>query len=483
MKKDITFIHPDGSNKAEITQIFDDALVLLINFLSSANQKPLLPTEEQLQSFQFILPENALSETDLKNELTRVISMSMNPANTSYIGHMDSLPTTYSIIGSLFSAALNNNLFSLEMSPYLTRLEYALVKQFALLFGLPSTASGIIMSGGTLSNIQAVITARNYFLKSNDGDISKSKGKMVLFASEHAHISIKKAAMISGLGIDALISVKGDGNGKMNTDDLQIKINQAKNKGQQPFAVVATIGTTVTGNIDPVDEIAAICKKEGIWLHADAIYGGAIVLSKKEKHRLNGIEKANSISFNPQKWMHISKTCSLLMIRDAEILNRYFSMKATYTREQNQFVNLGEISIQGTKHAEVLKLWLSVLSVGLSGYEKLVDDSYAITEKFIGKLKQFPNIEFASVAEMNIPTFRLTAKTEEQSNQLNKAFNEYAIKQYTIFFSLPTYNGKLWQRTILLNPFIDEATLDKVVLAIKHFNLEREEEIKIMSIE
>jgi glutamate/tyrosine decarboxylase-like PLP-dependent enzyme len=280
------------------------------------------------------------------------------------------------------------------------------------LFGFPQTSSGVINSGGTLSNIHAIITARNHFLKSNDGDVSKSKAKLVLFASEHAHISIKKAAMISGLGIDSLIYVKADANGKMIVPDLIAKIDDAKLAGQKPFAIVATLGTTITGNIDPIEEIAFVCKKENIWLHADAIYGGALILSQKEKHRLNGIEKADSISFNPQKWMHVSKTCSLLIFRDGDILKKYFSMKAFYTKEQNEFVNLSEISIQGTKHSECLKLWLSILSIGLSGYEVMIDNSLAITEKFVHRLKQIPNIEFASTVEMNIPTFRLLAETE-----------------------------------------------------------------------
>ncbi len=464
------FINPNGSNKEEVKNTFSESTNLLIDFLAAANQSPVLPENQQLESFTFHLPKNPLNENELHEELKTILSQSMNPANTSYIGHMDSLPSIYSILGNLFSTALNNNMFSLEMSPYFTRIEYALVKQFAELFGLPSDSSGVIVSGGTLSNIQAIITARNYFLKSNDGDISKSKKPLVFFASEHAHVSIKKAAMISGLGIDSLIYVKGDSNGKMDLNDLSVKIFKAKKEGKAPFAVIATLGTTVTGNIDPIQDIASICKVENLWLHADAIYGGAIILSEKEKYRLKGIEEADSIAFNPQKWMHIAKTCSLLIFRSSDILNQYFSMKAYYTKEQNDYVNLSELNIQGTKQAEVLKLWLSILSVGMTGYEKLIDDSYTITEKFTQKLKQIPNVEFVSMQEMNIPTFRLRAKLEKDSNEINKAFNEFAIKEHNIFFSLPTYNHKLWQRTILLNPFIDDSVIQKVVLAIEQFN-------------
>ncbi|MBK8955115.1 MAG: aminotransferase class V-fold PLP-dependent enzyme [Saprospiraceae bacterium] len=469
MCQENTFIKPDGSNKTAVLKIFNEVTNLLVDFISSADQKPVLPSDEQLNKFNFEIPIAPLNKEKLQEELVNVINMSMNPANRGYIGHMDSLPSTYSIIGSLYSAALNNNMFSLEMSPYFTRLEYALLKQFSDLFGLPSSATGIIVSGGTLSNIQAVITARNYFLKSNDGDLSRSKGKLVLFANEHAHVSIKKACMIAGLGIDSLVLVYADANGKMNTQDLIFKINNTIQNGQSPFAVVATIGATVTGSIDPIEEIAEICKQYNLWLHTDAIYGGAIILSQTEKHRLNGIEKSDSISFNPQKWMHIAKTCSMLMFRDQDILQKYFSMKAFYTKEQDQYINLSELSIQGTKHAEVLKLWLSILSIGLSGYEKMIDRSYAITKQFVSVIKQIPEVEFASVPEMNIPTFRLRASEETRSNQLNKEFNEYAIREHNLFFSLPTHNNKLWQRTILLNPFIDDETINKVEKVIKLF--------------
>lgn len=274
---------------------------------------------------------------------------------------------------------------------------------------------------------------------------------------------------MSGLGIESLIYVKSDENGKMDVSDLQLKIDAAINSGQEPFAVVATLGTTVTGNIDPIKEIAPICKAHNLWLHADAIYGGAIILSKKEKYRLDGIEEADSISFNPQKWMHIAKTCSLLLYKDGNILERYFGMKAYYTKEQDEYINLSELNIQGTKQADVLKLWLSTLSIGLAGYEKMIDASYAITKEFVSALKEFSNIEFASKQEMNIPTFRLLGKNDKESDALNNAFNEYALKEHNLFFSLPLYNNRLWQRTILLNPFLDKSIIQKVVNALKPF--------------
>ncbi|HEY0651927.1 MAG TPA: pyridoxal-dependent decarboxylase [Chryseosolibacter sp.] len=462
------FIHPFGENKKEIYEIFNSAVKLVVETLASAGTRPLLPNDRNVPH-HFPLPQQPAGSKVMQAELERIAALSLNAGNPNYIGHMDSMASTYSIIGSLVSAALNNNMFSLDMSPYFSRLERAITAGFSQLFGLPSTAGGVIVSGGTLSNIQAIIVARNTQLGTNDGDISKSQKKLVFFASQHAHISLQKAAMIGGLGAEACVRIGTDRNGRMDVDDLNAKIEKCIADGCIPFAVCATLGTTVTGNIDPIYDIAQVTRRFGLWLHADAIYGGAIILSRKEKHRLRGIELADSISFNPQKWLHVAKTCSLLLFRDHAAMQKHFSMKAFYTKSANDFVNISELNIQGTKHAEVLKLWLSLLSIGLNGYETMIDRAYEITRMFVARLSTVPDIEFASEQEMNIPTFRLRAHSNEASDQLNREYNTYVLEKYNVFFSLATFNGRLWQRTILLNPFIDERVIDTVYRSIVEF--------------
>ena len=136
-------------------------------------------------------------------------------------------------------------------------------------------------------------------------------------------------------------------------------------------------------NIDPLNEISVIANKYDLWLHIDAIYGGAVIFSDTYKHLINGIEKANSISFNPQKWMYVAKTCSMVLFRDFDKMVEKFRISAPYMKDQSSYINLGEISVQGTKYAEVVKLWLSLLSLGKNGYEQLIDYSFDLTKKFI----------------------------------------------------------------------------------------------------
>jgi glutamate/tyrosine decarboxylase-like PLP-dependent enzyme len=251
----------------------------------------------------FGIPETGINLEQINDTLQSLYSTSMNPANPQYIGHMDSIPALTSIIGDMVASTINNNLLSLEMSPFLTKLEYGLIKQFATLFGLPESAGGVFLSGGSLSNLQALVVARNSF-KNN---IALSK--LVIFVSEHAHVSIQKAAMVMGLRTENVIKITTNSKYQMDVANLELQIKKQQEQGNLPLAIVATAGTTVTGSIDPLESIANLARTYGIWLHIDAIYGGALIFSDKYKHLLSGIEKADSIAFNPQKWLYIAKTC------------------------------------------------------------------------------------------------------------------------------------------------------------------------------
>ncbi|HEV7330175.1 MAG TPA: aminotransferase class V-fold PLP-dependent enzyme [Flavisolibacter sp.] len=459
-----SFIHPDGANATVVAGIFHDVSNMIVDFFSNANRYSCLP-EEKYHMKDFSFCSERQSKESIYAEIQRVIASSMNPANTGYIGHMDSLPTTFSIVGAFVGAAINNNLFSLEMSPYLTKLEYNLINQFTRLFGYGDDSSGVIVSGGTLSNIQAVIVARNRAMKAVG---KQAIDRLVIMASEHSHVSLKKAAMITGIGEDNVVYIKTDSNKKMDPSDLSMQVRNCLSKGLKPFMIVATAGTTVTGNIDPIEEIQAICQEYGIWFHVDAIYGGALILSKDHGYKLKGIESADSISFNPQKWMHVAKTCSLLLFKGKSTLEQEFRMKASYVKDQNQYVNLSEVNIQGTKASEVLKLWLSLLSIGLKDYGYFIDQSITLMNHFHEQASKLPFITFISQPELNMTSFRLDDDCFKCEEDVNYLFNDFAL-QNNIFFSLPRFEGRLWQRMILLNPFLDKKAVQKVLNTLQQF--------------
>jgi glutamate/tyrosine decarboxylase-like PLP-dependent enzyme len=254
-------------------------------------------------------------------------------------------------------------------------------------------------------------------------------------------------------------------------EKLEAAIRHARDAGQAPFAVVATVGTTTTGNIDPLPEIGRIAHDEKLWFHVDAAYGGGVYFSDAQRWRMDGVELADSLTFNPQKWLYVTKTCAMALFRDYSLLNRYFRIGASYTRDAGDFINLGEIGVQGTRHADVLKLWLALQQIGRTGFAKLIDHGCELAERVAQEVDRRPYLELASRPEMNIAVFRGTPDWLPASawDDWNARLQESLLRDENIFVSLPLYRGHRWLRVILLNPYTDATVIDRLFKRVDAF--------------
>ncbi|WP_346289486.1 aspartate aminotransferase family protein [Sphaerothrix gracilis] len=463
------FIAPTGTNHESAEALLTQTLSTLINFLASAEQQSPLPEVSTL--LPATVPEVGLTDGELLAAVRTVLANSMNPAHPGYMGHMDPMAAVASVMGDLLAAGMNNNMLSVEMSPLLSRLEPQLLKHMAQLFGLGDAAGGLLLSGGSLANLQALAVARNVKLQTLKQGLSQRSRLPVILASQLAHTSVQKAAMLLGLGTDAVIPVAVNQNAQMQLDSLQAAIEQAIAQGQQPFAVVATAGTTITGNIDPLPQIAAIAQQYQLWLHVDAAYGGALIFSPEHRHRLKGIDQADSVTFNPQKWLYVTKTCVMVLFRQFEVLQSAFKVAAPYMTEDAQWPNLGELSVQGTRHADILKLWLSLQHIGAQGYAHIIRQNYQVTAYLLEQLHQRSYLQLASQPEMNILCFRGTPDwiSPADWDQWNANLQQYLLRKYDVFISLPSYQGQRWLKVVLLNPYTDSSVIDRLCQGIDTF--------------
>ena len=458
-----TFIDPRGNNRDEIKDLMQQVIALLLPYLTEATQRPPLP--------QVSLSETAIAETpvpvqDLLEGLRPLIAGAMNSAHPGYIGHMTSIPTTLSIVGDLVAAALSNNMLFHELSPTFTALELTLMKQFAQLFGLGEKSGGVLLGSGTMANLQALAVARNLKCGTFERGLSATEKPPVILASEVAHASIHKAAMILGLGRASVIAVQTNDTSQMDPESLRAAIAKARGERRDPFCVVATAGTTVTGNIDPLIEIARIAKEHDLWFHVDAAYGGALIFSEKHKAQLAGIEHADSVTFNPHKWLFISSGCAMALFRSMEAMEEAFRIPSPYSNNAGGVTNLGEISVHGSRRVEVLKLWLSLQHIGKRGYRQLVDEGCALTEYFVTKIRERPFLQLAGKPDMNILCFRGMMPS---SDEWNSSLQTHLLRNRNVYFSLPPYKGARWLRAVLLNPFTDEGMVDEVFDDIDRF--------------
>ncbi|MBW3041741.1 pyridoxal phosphate-dependent decarboxylase family protein [Prochlorococcus marinus] len=322
----------------------------------------------------FDLPEippqrEGVSNKDLLKELQLLMDGAYRPSHPGALAHLDPPPLSASIVGELICATLNNNLLAEELSPSLSSLERNLCKWFCEKLGLGKSAGGVAASGGSLSNLMALVMARNIAgLESDSG--------AVFLASEDCHVSLLKAVRIMGLQKEALIKVPTDEKGKLNISCLSSILKKIKSNGKNCFALVATAGTTVRGAIDPLSEIAQFCQKNNIWLHVDGAIGAIYGLSSITSELLQGISFADSVTVNPQKLLGIAKTSSLLLVANKNHLSSSFSTGLPYVEPLigNDFHG-GELGIQGTRSAEALKLWIGLRQLGEEGIEQILLDS------------------------------------------------------------------------------------------------------------
>ncbi|KTG05780.1 hypothetical protein cypCar_00007414 [Cyprinus carpio] len=216
--------------------------------------------------------------------------------------------------------------------------------------------------GGAISNMYAMLLARYKMFPEVKEKGMSSAPRLVAFTSEHSHFSIKKGAAALGIGTESVICIKADERGKMIPSDLERRIIEAKQKGYVPFFVSATAGTTVYGAFDPLMAIADICKKHDIWMHVDGAWGGSLLMSRKHRWKLNGVERANSMTWNPHKMMAVPLQCSALLVREEGLMQSCNQMQACYLFQQDKQYDLsydtGDKALQCGRHVDIFKLWL-----------------------------------------------------------------------------------------------------------------------------
>jgi glutamate/tyrosine decarboxylase-like PLP-dependent enzyme len=458
------FVSPDGANAEAVREVSEAVLDAVLESLTTAADRSPLPEEPAVPDA--VVPERARSVASLLADVETLMSGSMNPAHPGYVGHMDTQPSLPSVLGDLVAAAVNNNMLSVEMSPVLSALERRLCRDLAVSFGLGPEPGGVMTSGGSLANLQALAVARNRAFDAAGTGVGGADP--VLFASAVAHTSLRKAAMVLGLGTDAVHPVPTDADSRMDPDALEEAIADVRDDGREPFCVVATAGTTTTGNVDPLDAVADVAADHDLWFHADAAYGGALVFSERHRDLLDGIERADSVTFNPQKWCYVAKTCATLLLAEETVLEESFRVGAPYV-DRETTPNLGELSVQGTRHADVLKCWLTFGHLGRRGIARLVAESYRLTDHLVEGIEARDALELASTPETNLVCFRANPGDGSDPDALNAALRDHLLREHEVFLSLPTYRGSRWLRAVLLNPHTDEAVLDRLLDGIDGF--------------
>jgi sulfinoalanine decarboxylase len=408
--------------------------------------------------------DHGLAPEMLLADLQLVMDGAFNPNHPGALAHLDPPPLPASVAADLICAGLNNNMLAEELSPSLSRLERSLTAWLAEQLGLPAGSGGVAASGGTLSNLMALVAARRQRGLAIDG-------RAVVVASIDAHVSLAKALAVMGLPPEALRPVPVDSQGRLDPTALEVELDQLERAGLPVIAVVATAGTTVRGAVDPLSAIAGICQRRGLWLHVDGAIGAVFGLVPAHRHRVAGLEQADSITINPQKLLGITKTSSLLLLARPQELAEAFHTGLPYMEPSWGGSHGGESGLQGTRPAEILKLWLGLRQLGLVGIGAVLDGAIQRRRQLQALLT--PNERLQLVGG----SFHLLAFTPKQLDAAgSQAWSDRTrqrLLQEQLMLSRPHYAGRHHLKAVLGNPHTKPAHLENLARVV-HASLDEQ---------
>lgn len=425
-------------------------------FLEEAPEKG----SEPLDVLNFVLEKVMTNSTDMSHPK----SYSFVPGPSNYISVMaDALATGFNIFSGGWVA-----------SPAAAELEIITLQWLLKIFGFPQKkGGGIFTSGGSMANLTALTTARR--IKCGE-DFSKA----IIYLSDQAHSSNIKAIRVLGFKKEQIRIIPTDIEFKFAINKLKNCIAKDKLEGLYPFCLIATSGTTNTGTIDPISELAAICKKEDIWFHIDGAYGAAAILSLKGKQLLKGIEKADSLTVDPHKWFFQPYEMGCLLVRNHKHLSHTFTEKPEYLRDiegNTSEINFYDHGIQLTRRFRALKFYMSLKTYGLKEFRNAITYNIDLAEEVETLLRASKYWQVVFPATLAIINFRFNPIEKKHSKKELDAINQYisekVVSSRKALLVTTVLHGKTVLRMCLINPRTTLEDVKETLALCEEFASER----------
>ncbi|MFG2477235.1 lysine decarboxylase DesA [Streptomyces fagopyri] len=379
-----------------------------------------------------------------------------------YLAHLNCPVVIPAVLGEAVLSAINSSLDTWDQSAGATLIERRLIDWTNERIGLGPAADGVFTSGGSQSNLQALLLARE---EAKTEDLARLR----VFASDVSHFSVKKSAKLLGLGADSVVSIPVDHDKRMQTLALARELERCRDEGLVPMAVVATAGTTDFGSIDPLPEIGALCTRYGAWMHVDAAYGCGLLTSLKNRDRIDGIERADSVTVDYHKSFFQPVSSSAVLVRDAATL-RHATYHAEYLNPrrmvEERIPNQVDKSLQTTRRFDALKLWMTLRVMGADGIGELFDEVCDLAQEGWRLLAADPRFDVVVEPSLSTLVFRFIPAAVTDPAVIDHA-NLYARK--ALFASGDAVvagtkvGGRHYLKFTLLNP---ETTADDIAAVL-----------------
>lgn len=397
------------------------------------------------QTLKEKLPEGPTDPIHTLDLAAEVLDTSLAHSRPRFMAWIGSSGLEIGALGDLLAHSYDINL-AID-SRAASELERQTLRWLGEFVGFP-VGGGAFTSGGTISNITALAAARERAIPG-----SRKRGlfnvRPAIYCSAEVHYSVRRGVELLGLGSDCIRAIPIDADHRMQSAALADQLERDVKDGITPIAVIATTGTTLTGAIDPVDEIAAICQRFGVWLHVDGAYGLPAAGVESKAKAFSGIELADSISVDAHKWMFVPKACSALMVRDRKALLATFSHNESYMLHDGDNGNAVDETLEYSRPLRALKLWLAFKTHGAKEFRSAIAENLSQAQTLYDAAKADPRFEVLSFRpELSVAPVRYGKET---SDQFQTELVQRLQEDGRVFISAAEIEGRIWMRPCFTN--------------------------------
>lgn len=459
-------MNPLEISPEQLRHWLDEVAKLAVTYLEKLDAQPILPKisgDEAQQLFQGEWPKEGMKAEALTQ--ANCILQNSRGQNGRFFGYVLGSGEPVGAVADLLASVLNQNVTAWRSSPGAVSVEKIVVAWLAEAIDCTGFG-GSLTGGGSSANLMGLAMAREAKLPVNAQGFGSRRG--MVYASEEAHMSIPKSIALLGIGRDNLRLIPTDETFHMIPEELERMMLRDHAAGSVPIAIVASAGTVNTGAVDPLAQISEIARRHGAWLHVDGAYGALAAIAAR--NRFNGLDRADSISLDPHKWLYQALDCGCLLYRDASAARKAFSHTGDYAKVLNADPIEGfaffEESLELSRRFRAMKLWLSLRYHGRDAFRDAIKNDIAHARRLAECVVEQPELQLVAPVELSAVCFRYLGKggmSEAELNRLNSSVLKRVNERGRVYLSNATLRAKFCLRACVVNHRTTDADIDAVV--------------------
>ncbi|HSF40821.1 MAG TPA: aminotransferase class I/II-fold pyridoxal phosphate-dependent enzyme [Thermoanaerobaculia bacterium] len=433
--------HPLEPSAGELRLLVDAALERIVAHVESLPRQAVSDTAGGFETARSLAePEPPREGAPLAELLDLFFDQALaNTYNTASPGYLAFIPgggLLHSAVADLIADATNRYSSVYAAAPAVAQIEANVLSWLCRIAGYPPEARGLLTSGGSLANWTGLVTARRERLPE---DFLSG----ILYTSDQSHHSVAKSALLAGFPAGNLRRIPVDGAFRIRPDALEEAIEEDRRQGLTPFLVAANAGTTNTGAVDPLEDLADLCDRHGLWLHVDAAYGGFFLLTEHGRKAMRGIDRADSIVLDPHKGLFLPYGTGALLVRDGQALRRAHAVSADYMppmQEDPSRIDFSEYGPELSRPFRGLRVWLPVKMHGIGAFEEQLEEKLALARLAADRVRAMPGIEMLAEPQLSLFAFRLVppgweGRSAADLNRLNRTFLDRINARQRVFLT------------------------------------------------